>query len=271
METLKNHTILFDAECPMCRVISRRLVKSGLTSEDGTVSYQEFPEMVCPMLDRQRAADEIALINNETGEVSYGVESLFKLLSASYPLLRPLLSCRPLIWLMSKLYIFIASNRRVIVPPTERGESSGIQPTFRLGYRLAYLLLTWMVAASIFSPYLRLLIGLSFFAYPYSVHLILVGLLLFQGAVVYFIEKSKVWDYLGNLMTVTAAGALLLLPLLILPPWIGQATLFYQLSLVIVVLLMLAEHVRRSKGLKLGIVPGLSCLLFLLLAAFLFS
>jgi predicted DCC family thiol-disulfide oxidoreductase YuxK len=270
MKTLKNHTLLFDAECPMCRAISRGLVKSELTSEDGTVSYQEFAETACPILDRQRAADEIALINEDTGEVSYGVESLFTLLAASYPFLRPLLTFRPFIWIMSKLYRLIASNRRVIVPP-DRASPFSIQPTFRLGYRLAYMALCWLIAASILPAYSNLLAEISFPDSPYMVHLMLAGLLLVQGVVVFCVTARKAWDYLGNLMTITAGGSLLLLPALIIAPWIGQHPTFLQLWTIAVAFLALCEHNRRCKGLELGTVPSLTWILYFLLVFYIFA
>lgn len=270
MKTLSNHTILFDAECPMCRTISKGLVKSGLSTEEASVSYQQFPEMVCPMLDRQRAANEIALINNDTGEVSYGVESLFKLLATSYPRLRPLLSFAPFIWFMSKIYALIAFNRRIIVPPPEKGDRFSIQPTFRLDYRLAYLVLCWLMVASVFTAYLRLPGMLPSFGNPYSLYPLMAGLPIFQGVILHFINKDKVWSYLGNLMTILAGASLLLLPVLLLAPWIGQAPLFYQLFLSLILILMLAEHFRRSKGLQMGAMATLTGALYILICFILF-
>lgn len=271
MKTLKNHTILFDAECPMCRVISKGLVKSGLSSEEASTAYQQYPEATCPMLDRQRAANEIALIDHETGEVSYGVESLFKLLAASYPRLRLLFSFAPFIWLMSKVYAFIAFNRRVIVPPPDKADRFSLQPTFRLDYRLAYLVITWLVAVSIFSAYTQLP-GIRFFSEgSYSPFIVLAGLPLFQGVLFGFIDKDKVWSYLGNLMTVLAGASVLLLPVLLLARWINMAPLFYQLYIAFVLILMFLEHQRRSYSLKMGLKPTLTGTLYMLLSCILFS
>jgi len=41
MKTLKNHMILFDAECPMCRVYTHAFVKTGMLDHNGRSSYQE--------------------------------------------------------------------------------------------------------------------------------------------------------------------------------------------------------------------------------------
>lgn len=77
MKTLKNHLILFDEECPMCRMYTSAFVSTGLLDKAGRAAYQEMSAQACPMVDRQRAADEIALVNQETGEVTYGIDDHF--------------------------------------------------------------------------------------------------------------------------------------------------------------------------------------------------
>ena len=138
MKTLKNHLILFDAECPMCKVYTRAFVSTGLLEEAGRAAYQELTPQACTMLDRQRAVNEIALINQETGEVTYGIESLFKVFGQAMPFLKPLFASGPFVWFMRKVYAFIAFNRRVIIPAATNINSYQLQPEFRLKlpYRL---------------------------------------------------------------------------------------------------------------------------------------
>ena len=83
MKTLNNHVILYDAECPMCSVYTKAFVQTGLLGTDGRAPYQSLNENTCPLVDRQRAVNEIALVNQETGEVTYGIKSLFKILVKS--------------------------------------------------------------------------------------------------------------------------------------------------------------------------------------------
>src|ERR1700743_3511787 len=131
MKTLHNHLILFDAECPMCRVYTHAFVASGILGKDGRIAYQQLEAETCPMVDRQRAANEIALVDQATGEVTYGIESLLKVFGTVLPLLKPLFSFAPFIWLMSKVYAFISYNRRVIVQAAVT-DSYQLQPTFKL-------------------------------------------------------------------------------------------------------------------------------------------
>jgi hypothetical protein len=74
------------------------------------------------------------LINLESGEVTYGIKSLFKIIGQYLACICPLFAFKPFIWLMSKVYAFISYNRRVIIPAAETGFE--YQPTFKLHYRL---------------------------------------------------------------------------------------------------------------------------------------
>ncbi|WP_207534380.1 DUF393 domain-containing protein [Desertivirga arenae] len=265
MKALKNHLILFDAECPMCRIYTSAFVKGGMLDANGRAAYQELPEQACPMLDRQRAANEIALVNQETGEVTYGIESLFKVFAVAFPVFKPLFLFKPFVWIMSKVYAFIAFNRRVIVPPSEAGANYAIQPSFKLGYRVAYLIFTWLVTASILSAYTQLLQGLIPAGEVLREYLICGGQILFQGIIISFIDRGKRWDYLGNMMTISMAGALLLLPFQILHHWFSFSPTIYAVYFMAVAGLMLLEHIRRTKLLKTGWTLTLTWVLYRLL------
>lgn len=251
MKTLKNHLILFDEECPMCRMYTNAFVSTGLLDKEGRASYQELPIQACPMVDRQRAANEIALVNQETGEVTYGIESLFKIFATVVPFLGPLFKFRPFVWFMSKVYAFIAYNRRVIVPPA-KGEDSQFQPTFKLHYRIGYLIFTWFFTAYILSTYTQLMTGLFPPGHVYREYFVCGGQIIFQGMVMLMVNKQKIWAYLGNMMTISFGGALLLLPPLLASIWLELNPLFYVLWFLAVAGLMLLEHIRRTKLLKLG-------------------
>jgi predicted DCC family thiol-disulfide oxidoreductase YuxK len=41
MKTLKDHTLLYDATCPMCRLYTRAFVSSGMLDQEGRAPYQE--------------------------------------------------------------------------------------------------------------------------------------------------------------------------------------------------------------------------------------
>lgn len=86
----------------------------------------------------------------------------------------------------------------------------------------------------------------------YREYLICGGQILFQGLIVSMYAADKKWDYLGNMMTISFAGALLLLPIIILAQYITIPALISTLYFLAVAGLMFLEHIRRTKLLKLG-------------------
>jgi len=263
MRTLKNHVILFDNECPMCYAYTKVFVKTGMLAKDGREAYQEMPQDICPLVDRQRAANEIALINTETGEVTYGIQSLFKIIAHAIPFFKPLFLFGPFIYLMRKFYAFISYNRKVIIPAAVKENT--IQPAFKLHYRIAYLLSTWLITAYVLTAYAHLLTDFVPLGNPYREYLICGGQLFFQGAIILFYRKEKLWDYLGNMMTISFAGSLLLLPVLILVKYLEIQPVFFVLYFLMVAGLMFLEHIRRSKLLKLGWLMSVSWALYRLI------
>ena len=127
-----------------------------------------------------------------------------------------------------------------------------LQPTFKRHYRLAYLLFTWVITAYILTNYAHLLTNFVPLGSKYREYLICGGQLLFQGIIISFYRKEKLWEYLGNMMTISFAGSLLLLPPLVLANYFYLHPLFFLVYFLLVAGLMFLEHLRRSKLLKLG-------------------
>ena len=250
MKTLNHHVILFDNECPMCDAYTKAFVKTGMLAEEGREAYQKMPENICPLVERQRAVNEIALVNTENGEVTYGIQSLFKILAHAMPFFKPLFLFGPFVYLMRKFYAFISYNRKVIIPAVVK--ASSIQPSFKLHYRLAYLLFTWLLTAYILTTYAHLLTKFVPLGSPYREYLICGGQIIFQGIIIVCYKREKLWDYLGNMMTISFAGALLLLPALVIAKYLSIPGIFFILYFLMVAGLMFLEHLRRSKLLQLG-------------------
>ncbi|MES2108521.1 MAG: DCC1-like thiol-disulfide oxidoreductase family protein [Bacteroidota bacterium] len=251
MKTLKNHMILFDGECPMCRAYTQAFVKTGMLDAGGRAAYQTDMN-VCPLIDKQRAVNEIALVNMANGEVTYGVESIFKILGNAWPLFTRLFASNPFLWVMRKVYAFISYNRRVIIPASESGNSYNYQPTFKLHYRIAYLLFTWFCTGCILTVYVHLLTPAIPLGNAYREYIICGGQIIFQGIIITTFAKTKLWEYLGNMMTISFGGSLLLLLPLALHRWFVLTPLFFSLAFMAVAGLMFLEHIRRTKLLKIG-------------------
>jgi hypothetical protein len=226
---------------------------TGMLDTDGRAPYQQMPDFAGPLIDRQRAVNEIALINKTTGQVTYGIESLFKIIANSFPFLRPLFNCKPFTTLMRKVYAFISYNRKVIIP-TPTTDTHTLQPTFRLRYRLAYLLFTAIVTGYILTLYAGTLTGFLPTGSPYREYAIVAGQLGFQGLIITTYTPKKTWDYLGNMMTISVTGSLLLIPAIIIHPSKSIAIGYF----LTVAAGMLIEHIRRTKLLNLGWLPTIT-------------
>ena len=202
--------ILFDGECPMCRAYTQVFVRTGMLDAGGRAAYQTDMS-ACPLIDKQRAVNEIALVNLESGEVTYGVASIFKILGNAWPLLAGLFACNPFLWLMRKVYAFISYNRRVIIPASENGNSFNYQPTFKLHYRMFYLLFTWFCTGFILTAYVQRLTPAIPLGNAYREYMICGGQIIFQGIIISTFARTRLWDYLGNMMTISFGGSLLLI------------------------------------------------------------
>lgn len=245
MNTLRNHVILYDAECPLCESYTKAFVSTGMLDKNGRMPFSEACAVDTAQLDTQRAKDEIALVNRETGEVTYGIESLFKVVANSFPCANSLFRWPVFMNAMKVFYAFISYNRKVIVPGSIFEKNSVCAPSYHAGYRIAYLIVTWILTSIVLTMYARLLapvVPATSFGREF---MICGGQLVFQLVAIAFLDRTKWLYYLGNMMTVSTIGALLLLPLLLISsmthilPHIALGWFF------LVVLFMLIDHHRR--------------------------
>lgn len=263
MKTLANHVILFDNECPMCFAYTKAFTKLKMLPTDGREAYQEMPAAICPLVDKKRAANEIALVNTQNGEVIYGITGLFKIISHAMPVFKPLFGFAPFIWIMKKFYAFISYNRKVIIPAIVKANT--IQPDFKLHYRVAYLVFTWFITAYILTAYAHLLTDFVPLGNNHREYFICGGQIFFQAAVIYCYNRERIWSYLGNMMTISFVGALLLLIPLIAAKYVNIEPLFFIAYFLMTAALMFLEHLRRSKILALGLVMSLTWVIYRLI------
>ncbi len=249
MKTLKDHTIFYDDECPMCREYTKAFVKTGMLDVQGREPFS-FAVNSIPHVDWHKAKNEIALVNRKTNEVSYGIDAMLQVLTHSFPLLR-LVKKFPIVekalW---KLYYFISYNRKVIAPGSVFEGKNTCTPDFNLTYRIAYIILTWFITSFILVRYSQLAEPLVSKSEFFREFIVCGGQLLFQGFILRFVKKDRIVHYLGNVMTISFAGSLALLPAFLFTSLI-YSPLFYIGWFVVVVLVMFFEHMRRVSILEL--------------------
>ena len=264
MKTLKEHTLIYDDECPMCREYTKAFVKTGMLDKNGRVAYTTVVASDIPNVDWTRARNEITLVNKQDHTVMYGVDSMVTVIGHSIPWLKPVLLWRPLYKILRLLYFFISYNRKVMAPGAVFEAENTCTPDMSYAYRWAYIVFAWLVTSSILVPYSVLAAPLV----PESTFLreffICGGQIVFQGIVVAFIRKDRIIHYLGNVMTISLGGALLLTPMLLLARFTQSPALFIG-YFGAVVGVMFIEHIRRTAILELPWLVSASWVLYRIL------
>lgn len=252
MKTLKDHVIIYDDECPMCDFYTNAFVKTGMLDTNGREPYSWVAKSVRKYIDSRRARNEIALVNAKTGKVVYGIDSLFMILSNRHKFLKQLFSFPPFRLLMKGFYSFISYNRRVIVPASKFEGKNSCTPDFHLGYRISYLVFSWFIVSLTLTAYAHFLKPMIPGASFYREFIVCGGQMIFQAITISFIRRDRLIHYLGNMMTISFGGAILLIPVLIIGKlgFISSPSVFSGWFL-IVAGLMLMEHIRRMKILEI--------------------
>lgn len=234
----------------MCDLYTRGFIKAGMLDDNGRVEYGKAK--VPASFDNARARDEIALIDYENGTVSYGLDSLIKVVGNSFPLFGRALQSPIIHGPLNILYSFISYNRKVIAPPKTFEKRGACTPAFRVGYRVAYIVFAWFITSLILTRYSATLYPFIPRSDFYREFLICGGQILFQLVFVLFITRDKLLHYIGSMMTVSLIGGLLLLPMLIVDRFVPVAPLLSMGWFAMVVTFMLFIHWRRVKWLGIS-------------------
>lgn len=253
MKTLKNSILVYDSECLMCSYYTEKFVRNGVLEQEGWVAYKDIENSLCSLLDKKRARNEIALVNTKTQTVTYGIESIFLLVGQMFPFLKPLFRLKFFRWTMKRVYSFISYNRKAIAPSRQFEGYNQCTPDFNLKYRLAYIFFTWMVVSVILNAYSKTLTGIIPQSNFIREFIICGGQVIYQAIAVAIIRKDRVVHYLGNMMTISFAGSLLLLPTLAVYKFFPTVSHFIMAAyFFLVVFLMFLEHIRRTRILEIN-------------------
>ncbi len=251
MKTLTNHTIIYDQQCPLCNAYTGYFIRSGMLDKNGRAPFHEESPQEFPTVDWDRAKTEIALVDRQHSHVHYGVDSLTTIVGHRFPVIAWFMSHGVIRWTIQKLYFFISYNRKVIAPGKVSEEDHDCAPPMNYTYRWLYIVFAWLITSLVLTAYSTLLnplVPASAFGREF---LICGGQILFQGAIVMSIRPQRLIHYLGNMMTVSLMGALLLLPALVIGLYY-QSPVFFLLYFFGVVTWMFYEHGSRVKTLGIS-------------------
>nr|WP_321228165.1 hypothetical protein [uncultured Psychroserpens sp.] len=251
MKTLEHHTLLYDEDCPLCQVYTSGFIKTGMLDQNGRQPYSTISTENQNFINLERASNEIALVDNKNKTVIYGIDSLLKVLGFRFPIIEKIGHLKPVKFLLKKLYSFISYNRKVIIP-SEENKSEQLQclPSFNVKYRLLYILFSVVVTMFTLFHFSKNITTLPHGSLMRE-GFITIGQLVFQGLLIYKLDKKTILNYFGNLMTISLMGSLMLLPLLIINWMVQIHETIFLIGFGITVLIMFIEHFRRIKLLKL--------------------
>lgn len=250
MKTLKNHVLIYDDECPLCMLYTGWFIRLNMLDKEGRLEYGNLMKLSSTSLDEERARNEIALVDTTSDRITYGVDSLVKILGHSFPFILWCYKWSVVNWLLKKLYALISYNRKVIIPGSLMCDAKSCTPTFNWKYRLLYILIAWLTTALILSHFAELITGIVPAGGLGREFWICGGQMVFQGILVGKVNKQVLWDYLGHLMTISLAGALSLIPLLVIGYW-GMNEYILTGVFLLVAGGMLMAHIKRVDHLGL--------------------
>lgn len=266
MKTLENQTLLYDEDCPLCRVYTTGFIKTGMLDENGKKPFSNLTENEHDFIDIKRASNEIALVDNKNKTVIYGIDSLLRVIGNSFPWMEKIGNIAPIKYFLKKLYSFISYNRKVIIPNKETSDKAlQCVPSFNYKYRVLYIVFATIITSFTLYNFSELIPNLP--KGNISRELILaVGQIIFQSLFLLKFDKKTILSYVGNLMTVSLMGSLILTPILILNQFIKLPETIIIGWFGITVSAMFIEHFRRVKLLELPLYLSYTWIIYRIIA-----
>jgi predicted DCC family thiol-disulfide oxidoreductase YuxK len=240
MKTLENNVLLYDAECPLCKLYAGAFVEYGLLDANGRHDYTQLQEFsACSLVDKDKSRNEIALVDTQNQTVRYGLDSLLYILGHNFPALQPIFKNRWFVSTMRQVYNLVSYNRKVIAPAKDFNPNACI-PDFSFFYRFIFIFIAFYTAAFAFFNYFGV----------YAVGFISIFWLMNVGLSYW---KWKVWSiiYLGHLATLFLVSSLLLLPIYILNNYLVDYQLInWSIGAGLVALMAIQQSFKRLKVVK---------------------
>lgn len=251
METLNNHTLLYDKNCPLCEAYTKSFIKTKMLDEQGRKPFGTITEHEREFIDIDRATNEIALVDRKNEKVLYGIDSLLKIIGYSYPIIEKIGSKRFINAGLRKLYAFISYNRKVIVASKlEEKEGLACVPDFNLTYRFLFILIAASITGITLFNFSNNSIGLPSSNFGKEV-LVAVGQIVFQTLFIVRKDINSIIHYAGNLMVISLIGSIGVWQIMLLNMIIPLSQTFILVAFAGIVGLMFFEHKRRIKLLEL--------------------
>lgn len=251
MKTLQHQVLLYDKDCPLCSVYTSGFIKTKMLDQNGRKAYCDLSNEEQNYIDIKRAANEIALYDTNNNTVIYGIDSLLKVLGNSLPWIEKIGNFKPIKFGLKKLYAFISYNRKVIVPSKiDQTQELQCVPDFNYKYRTIYILFATLITSIVlfkFSKLINVIPESNFWREA----LMAIGQIGFQFMFISKLKFETQFNYIGNLMTISLMGSLILVPALIINSLFNLPEIALLTWFGLIVIFMLYEHMRRVDILEL--------------------
>ena len=214
MTPTHNKAIIYDDTCPMCNIYTKAFVQYGFLKSENRLSFTKIDENIASKLDLHRSKHEIPLIDQDTGEVLYGVDSLVFLLSQKMPWIGKAMKWQFLYFLVKQFYALVSYNRRTIALSAPKTAAFDCTPDVNVPYRIAFLVISWLFSFLV----LYKINAITNFNIP----MIALGVFGAHFLVMAFLKRR--FEYLGQIATLMFIFSLLMLPNLFFDNFIFQIT-----------------------------------------------
>ena len=254
MKTLENYTLLYDDDCPLCRVYTRGFIAAEMLDKNGKKPYCNLSEEEQNFIDVKRASNEIALIDTKNKTVLYGIDSLLKVIGFSFPWMQKVGYWKPINYFLKKLYKLISFNRKVIVPSKINKEFKlQCVPDFNFKYRYFYIIFTIIISSSILSYFLKFVPILKQFNF-FQIVIFESLLLILNFGILQKLNTKIVLNWIGNLQTSIFIGSLLSLPFYSVNYFFKLPIIVNDTVAILLLLFIISDGFRRFKLIKINLV-----------------
>lgn len=214
-ELINKKLVVYDGNCYLCRNGAILAAEYGFIPQSRLTAFDDLDEHLRSKVDLEKFRSEMAVIDLEKKETSYGVDGVLSILSIRMPFMGKVKKEGLIYRIFKVLYRMIAYNRYILFPFNSPYKCD-CEPPLNRRYRVA------LIAFCIFfSVLISALLGLSvskhfpipvYTAVAATLFAVGTGWLLQMITALLFLKGEQVYNYLGNLGVIMLAGVLILIP-----------------------------------------------------------
>jgi hypothetical protein len=208
---MKNISLLYDEDCPLCRWYTRIFVKYRLLEENGRIPYVDYILQHPGEVNIHIAQTKIACVDHQSHEIRYGIDGLLMLLGHHSRIIKVLGNFKPINWLLKILYLLFSYNRRIFAPVSKRNVECTCEPPKSILWRINFILLMSFITYAIVQWYFHQFLDEYLVNTPPNDLILLAAQIGFQWLAFLFLHQKNSYDYIGHLVFVSFLGSLLLL------------------------------------------------------------